>query len=174
MNLRFALIFTAALAVLATHASASTPLQVTEQRNAAVGFALTGYVALERMEKSCSIVPEASSPFSDARRQWISRNKSYVDAANGWMDYVKSLITQEKGSQVAEAFISNTYNVFSDQASMLAAESLPGSPPLAADCIKWVGILNSKQFDFDKNPEFSLDLKEIRAFYESGIASGGR
>ncbi|WP_153242539.1 hypothetical protein [Frateuria defendens] len=157
-------------------AGASSPasLDVTEQRNAAVGFALTMTATVERMKKSCAAVPEAAPQFSEASRQWVVRNKPYADAANGWMDYVRSQIARQKGPKVADAFISNTYSVFSDKASMIAAESLPGSPPAAASCLKWVDTMNAHAFDLEQNPEFVQDLKDIRAFYESGAGGHGR
>lgn len=161
-------------ALPATQAGQLGTLEVTEQRNAAVGFALTGSIATERMEKACALVPEAAAQFSEARRQWELRNRPYVDAANGWMTHVKSLLAQQKGSEVAEAFIANTYSVFSDEASMMAAESLPGSPPTAANCQKWAVILDSKKFDLDRNAEFTRDLKDIRNVYESKDAKRGR
>lgn len=147
-------------------ASSPAPLEITEQRNAAVGFALTASAAIERMGNSCAAVPEASTQFSEASRKWASRNKPYADAARAWMSYVKSVLAAEKGADVADAFVSNTYSVFSDQASLMAAESLPGSPPTVADCLKWAGILNARKFDFDQNAEFSRDLRDIRESYE--------
>jgi hypothetical protein len=141
------------------------PIAVTEQRNAAVGYALAASAATERMLKSCAAVPEAAAQFAETQSQWGLRNKPYVDAANGWMSYVKSIISKQKSSEVAEAFIANTYGIFSDQASMLAAELLPGSPPTAASCKKWADVFDSKKFDLEQNAEFSQDLKDIRTFF---------
>jgi hypothetical protein len=70
-------------------------LPVTEQRNAAVGFALTSSISTQRMLKSCAAVPDTSARFADAQSRWATRNKPYVDAADGWMSYVKSIIAKE-------------------------------------------------------------------------------
>lgn len=170
----FLVVAAIAISTPLTALSQVQPTDVTEQRNAAVGFALTSSKATERMLKSCAVVPEATEHFTKVQREWALRNQPYVHAASGWMSYVKSLVAKEKSPEVAEAFITNTYGVFSDQASMMAAESLPGSPPTAASCNKWAGALDSKKFDLDQNAEFAQDLREIRALIEAQAGETGR
>jgi hypothetical protein len=155
-------------------AAQSAPLDITEARNAAVGYALTASAGTERMVKACSTVPSVAQSFSDAQYHWVERNRPYVEAANAWMSYVESLLTQQKGAEVARAFVANTYGVFSDQASLLAAEAVPGSPPQAEACSKWARILESGAFDLLANSEFKQDLQEIRSFHDSFGHGDGR
>ena len=164
MNPKIILSLLAATSVV--HAGLGS-MQVTEQRNAAVGFAITANVALHRMESTCSGTRDGATAFQQAHAQWTTRNHLYVEAANAWMDHVKSLIAKDAGQEVADAFVRNTYSVFSDQASMQAAQSIPGSPPRSSDCKKWAGILDSGEFDLTKSAEFFPVLKELLASYEA-------
>lgn len=165
--------FLATLLAAAQASTAPATLEVTEPRNAAVGFALTTSLGVERMARACSAVPDVAPRFEAASQAWLARNKPYADAAHGWLEHVKGLIAADQGAGVAEAFIANTHGVLSDEASMLAAQALPGSPPSGADCLRWADILDGRRFDMERSEAFSADLRDVRAFIESTGALRG-
>jgi len=84
--------------VAQAHAGPPKPLDITEQRNEAVGFAITQAVAVNDVRLACEGVLDAGTRFPDAERRWLKRNGSYLDAARGWMAYVKVTIAEQEGS----------------------------------------------------------------------------
>lgn len=122
--------------VAQAHAGPPKSLDITEQRNEAVGFAIAQAVAVNDMRLACEGVPDAGTRFSDAERRWLKRNGSYPDAARGWMAYVKVAIAEQEGSVAADAFSSRTNPRFTDQASKIAADACrvpPSMPNIAID-----------------------------------------
>ena len=95
--------FLATLLAAAQASTAPATLEVTEPRNAAVGFALTTSLGVERMARACSAVPDVAPRFEAASQAWLARNKPYADAAHGWLEHVKGLIAADQGAGVAEA-----------------------------------------------------------------------
>lgn len=148
------------------------PLDVTEQRNAAAGFAIKQADVVEMAGKACSAVPEVAAQFAEAERQWVGRNGPYVDAADAWVTWVKVLRAKQDGDAAAKDFYVHTYELLSDNAAKLVAKLLPGSPPSATDCRRLKDMLDSRQADLDQEAEFARDLRDMRTFYDAVSAWG--
>lgn len=156
------------LLLAAQGAAAPIPPEVIERRTAAMGFALTSGIFVERMALACAAVPDAAPRFAEASQAWTIRNKPYTDAALGWMEHVTALIAADQGAGAAQAFASRTFGAVTEQVSEMTAQMLPGSPPLSADCLEWADLLDTRGFDMGQDGgEFSGGLRDIRAFIES-------
>lgn len=153
--------------VAQAHAGPPKPLDITEQRNEAVGFAITQAVAVNDMRLACEGIPDAGTRFSDVERRWLKRNGSYLDAARGWMAYVKVAIAEQEGSVAADAFSSRTNQRFADQASKIAADAMSGFTVDAEHCNRWASLVDAGQGDLEQNAKYAHDLQDIRAFHES-------
>lgn len=156
----------------ATVAQAGPPelLEITESRNAAVGYAVTQALTIHELTRACARVPTAAGKIADAEHEWLVRNQDYFEAARGWLEYVKHMVATQEGTEAADAFKARTRDGFRRTAAKLVAKEIAQLPPDEARCSKWADLIYSGQGDLDQELKYLAALKEILAFHRSVAA----
>ena len=148
------------------------PLPVTESRNAAVGFALTQTIFTADMIAACSQLPaKGIQDLDSVSAGWRQRNGSYIDAAYGWIYYVKGIIRRSQGDEAAETFEAMTLNEFKTNARATADEMFSKGDPASVVCEKWMRFLSDSRIDLVASTKFGADLRDILAFHSAMLES---
>lgn len=136
------------------------PLDITENRNAAAAFALTNAFILLAVNENCH------DDFDNDHKSWVNRNKEYLDAAKGWMLYVKSMISITKNEDAAKKFYYKTIEEMKNTARKGIEQSVirNGKQKL---CENFKRVVESRKFDFAVIPMFQGELKEIKMFHSA-------
>jgi hypothetical protein len=172
-NHLFLLLFFSLLGVVEAQESPAPlkPLAVTEPRNAAVGFALTQTAFTVNMVGACKQMPEKTSQDPDAVLvAWRQRNGSIVDASQGWILYVRSLIVAQQGQEAGEAFTSKTLAEFATNGASTANSMFSKGDTKSVVCEKWLRFLSDPRIDLSASAEFGRDLNDILAFHTTVVA----
>lgn len=144
------------------------PLAVTEPRNAAVGFALTQAQFVNTLLGTCARLDEGMSESSKLTwSNWQARNWSHVEAARGWLQYVRALISSKNGQEAGASFQSKTIAEIGANARTTLLDIFPGGEPQAAACNQWLGLLSDPRIDLRASKEFGRDLDDILAFHRA-------
>lgn len=168
----FVMLLCSSLVYAETATQESPPLQITDQRNGAAGFALSYVATIVSVANTCKLEPSLSQATFDAFAKWHQRNGLYFEAVKGWIHYVG---TQAMASQGKDAVSQFESKLIRDNGAR-GAETAKGffaNASRTTVCEKWIGLLNSPQSDLinEKNA-YSKEFQELLDFYRSRLASG--
>jgi hypothetical protein len=158
-----------------TPAEPLKPLPVTEERNAAVGFALAQMQFVSSLLSACSRLDETAADGSKlAWSDWLRRNSAYLEGARGWVLYVRALATARSGPQAGAALQAKIADDVSVSAKASLLEILPGGEPQAVACEKWLKLVADPRMDVRASKEFGAELEAIRAFHQAVLQRAPR
>lgn len=155
----------------AAQAALPQPLEITEPRNAAVGYALTQASFVDRALAACAGVPGLAEASRSVRVRWEARNRPYVEAAGGWLLYGASMMRVEAGDAAARGFVDDTRALFDREAAAALDTVLPQGAPADSRCSALLRRFDDGSQDIARESEFRRDLEDIRAFHEAVAAS---
>ena len=155
---------------------ASTPMfQITDARNEAVGFAITHSLVVERLLKACAAFKDALPRDMDRVLQnWTERNWERLEAAHGYLFYVREMTSGRAGSDEAEAWYRKTLDGIEQRATDALADVFTQRGPTAASCAKWSTTIAQTRADLDWRPQYVQLLDEIVAFHRSVLGKPGK
>ena len=166
---------------LATAAAAQTPpepfvpLPITEPRNAAVGYALTQAQFVNTLLGTCARVDESTSTRAKLTwSNWQDRNWPHVEAARGWLQYVRAMVSSRQGQEAGAAIQSKVIAEVGANARSTLLDVLPGGEPQAAVCDKWLQLASDPRIDLRASKEFGRDLDDILAFHRAVLERAPR
>ena len=143
------------------------PLPITEQRNAAVGYALSFSSVVVNVTNKCKMIPALSKSPIDAFTSWHLRNKQYFEAAQGWVHYVGTQVKAIRGQAAAVEFESRIVGDAAQTGESTVKGFFSRTPPSEV-CERWIGLLFNSQSDLinDKS-EFNNELQDIVKFHKA-------
>lgn len=170
-SIKLSLVFGVALAAAAvaqTPPESFVPLPITEPRNAAVGYALTHAQFVNSLLGTCARLDESTSTRAKLTwASWQSRNWPHVEAARGWLQYVRAIASSQQGQEAGAAIQSKVLSEMSTNARLALLDVLPGGEPQVAACDKWLQLVSDPRIDLRASKEFGHDLEHILAFHRA-------
>ena len=150
---------------VASYAEVSTPNyempQITDQRNAAVGYVFSYTAVVVTVMNTCKTIPSLSKNPNDAFLSWHQRNNQYFEAAKDWLTYVVSNIKSKNGQEVADAFRKQVIGQAAQTGNTTVKGFFTKDTPTEV-CEKWMGLLYNPQSDLINNKsEFNNDLEYL-------------
>lgn len=156
------------------------PFALTEQRNAAVGFALAGGLLATNAARNCGLLKDNVLPDAGkVESGWKQRNGAYIDASLGYLYYASSLINARKGKEAGQAFYKNAQTEIQQQAGLSLKNLFKSQPPDRENCGKLLGLISAGEMDLKKMDSMGKDnfigtLDEILAFHKSVVERSKR
>lgn len=149
----------------------SKPFAITEERNAAVGFALTQSLVTTGIANNCaSLNDSALQDPGKVPSGWKQRNGMYVEASLGYLHYAATLIGSRKGQEEGKAFYRNAQSEIQKQAGLSLQDLFGARPPTIKKCEKLLGLMAEERMDLKTvdaigNDNFMRALGEILEFH---------
>lgn len=149
---------------VATSTPASTP-KITEQRNAAVGFAITLWMFnVDALGNHCSKLGSPSDgQFLDASKAWQDRNATYVNAALEYMMDMEDFIATQQGEEARRKFHAESKAEFVASTHKIELVWFPGGRINEATCMRVANHMADGSMDLDRNAEFFPILQALKA-----------
>lgn len=149
-------------------AAPSGPPQITEARNAAVGFAMTAWWANTHAidDRCAALTGEAGRQSSSAMAAWRLKNQRYVDAAFAYLATIEAMLEVSQGQAARKAFRRDRQADFARAASSTESVWFPEEKVDPSSCLNLAGHLADGSLDFDQNAEFFPLLVQIKADME--------
>jgi hypothetical protein len=151
------------------------PFAITEQRNAAVGFALAAQLIAVNVARNCAQLRDATLP-DTARIEagWIRRNGTYVEAAVAYLQYASNLVASRRGKEAGQAYYRKAQEEIQQQAGLGLRELFGAQKPDRTHCEKLLPIVASGAMDLTPmdaraNEGFLPTLDELVVFHRSMI-----
>ena len=148
----------------AVTAPASAP-SITEQRNAATGFAITMWMTqIDALGDHCAkLGGPPDNEFMHVLKGWQDRNAPYVNAALEYMADVEDFISAKQGDAARKAFRAARKAEF--VASTRKTEAVWFSDGLVneASCRYMAAFVANGSLDLDQNTEFFPILQTLKA-----------
>ncbi len=170
-SIKFFLVFGltfATSAVAQTAPKPFVPLPITEPRNAAVGYALTQAQFVNTLLATCARLDESSSNRAKLTwSNWQDRNWPHVEAARGWLQYVRAVVSSRQGQEAGASWQSKIISEVGANARSTLLDVLPNGEPQAAACDKWQQLVSEPRIDLRASKEFGPDLDDILAFHRA-------
>lgn len=142
------------------------PLVATVERNAAAGFALTQAAYAEKMVVACQpVMKKAGLNANDALEGWRVRNAAYVQAAHGWLLYVKTWVGSTKGDEAGTSFQKRTLTALEDAAEAMKKDAFAKDRSQEAVCGARLADLSDSRLDVYASKQHGQSLEEILAFH---------
>lgn len=149
------------------------PLSITNERNAASGFALTQAGFYSRLVSNCKRLPERGKVDPDeAITSWRKRNGEMLEAAQGWFLYVKGVIARRENAEAANTFEHKTVGDLSKQADDMLKQAFGRPEPKAQICDSWMRALDDPRIDLTASKDYGQPLTEILAFHRLVVRQG--
>lgn len=166
-----ALILLAAGTAMAIPPPVGAP-HITEQRNAAVGFAITLWmVAVDALGDHCSGLGSPSDEqFLAALKAWQGRNAPYVNAALEYMADIEDFIKATQGEPARKQFRADRKTEFVASARKAEVVWFPKGRFDEASCQHMANQVASGVMDLDQNAEFFPILQTMKSEVDSGRA----
>ena len=146
-------------------AKASPPrlIQVTEQRNAAVGFAITSWMTqVDVLEKHCSALgSESDEHFLEALDGWEKRNNLYVNAALEYMADIENRIRSSEGEASRQNFRNARKAEFVNSTHKAEFVWFPDGKVDEQSCQHMASFVANGSLDLDKHKEFFPVLQDL-------------
>jgi hypothetical protein len=145
-------------------AGPSSPIQVTEQRNAAVGFAITSWMTnVDVLEKHCSALGSKSDgQFVKTLDGWEKRNNPYVNAAMEYMADIEDGIRSGKGEASRQDFRNARKAEFVNSTHKAEAVWFPDGKVDEQSCQHMASFIANGSLDLDKHKEFFPVLQDLK------------
>lgn len=157
------LILTGFLACVPVHAEERTAV-ITEQRNAAVSFALTVDIVTTSLAATCAEAGESLAvKAAAARSSWRAHNGHLVDAAHRYLLHVRAVVAAQRGEDAGRAFYEEQKARFFAEAKTALMETFPAGGVGASECEAIVPKLRDGSMNFEAKPEFFQALLGIKA-----------
>jgi hypothetical protein len=154
------LLATATLAITVAADAAETLPSVTKARNSAVGYALTMDQVTNSFAGKCGATDRESARL--ARAAWNERNGELVRSADRYLDFVKRLVTHEKGEEAARRFYEEQKTAFASRAQLTVIDSLMAGGEREV-CGQVLEAISKGRMDVEATPAHFRALQEIRA-----------
>lgn len=140
-------------------------LQVTEQRNAAEGFAVTLWMTqVDVLGKHCSTLGSKSDHrFREVLASWQKRNSPYVNAALEYMADIEDSIKASQGEAARQDFRNQRKAEFVESTHNSEAVWFPDGKVDEQSCQHMTSFVADGSLDVDKNKEFFPILQEMRS-----------
>lgn len=149
------------LATTASAASAAGPAPaVTSARNSAVGYALTLEQVTGSFAGRCGAVDRENARV--ARAAWAERNGELVRSADRYLDFVKRLVTHERGEAAAQRFYEDQKRAFASRAQLTVLDSLLDVGGEREVCGRVLEAMSAGRMDL-ASPAHRRALEEIRS-----------
>jgi len=155
------LLATATLAITVAADAAETLPSVTKARNSAVGYALTMDQVTHSFAGKCGATDRESARL--ARAAWSERNGEAVRSADRYLDFVKRLVTHEKGEEAARRFYEEQKTAFASRAQLTVIDSLLTGNGEREVCGQVLEAISKGRMDVEATPAHFRALQEIRA-----------
>ena len=141
---------------------------ITKERHEAVGFAITHSLVIEKLLNTCATIKQTlpEDP-EEALKAWAERNGERLEAAYGFLFYVRAITTSRQGKEAGEAFYKGTTEEYEKRAAAGLSEVFTLMVPNTATCAKWVKDIATRKADLDWKPQYTPVLDEIVAFHRS-------
>lgn len=148
---------------VATSAAANAP-KITEQRNAAVGFAITLWmVNVDALGNRCSKLGSPSDgQFLDAFKAWQDRNVPYVNAALEYIVDMEDFIAAQQGEAVRRKFHAERKAEFIESTHKIERVWFPNGIIDEASCMRAANHMADGSMDLDRNAEFLPVLQALK------------
>lgn len=146
----------------------STPVNgpnITEQRNATTGFAITLWPAnVDALGDDCSRLGSSSDgQILSALKTWQDRNATYVNAALEYMMDIEDFISAEQGEEAQRNFHAERKAEFVASTRKIEAVWFPGGKIDEASCMHMANRTADGSMDLDRNAEFFPILQMLKA-----------
>ena len=140
-------------------------LQITEQRDAAVGFAVTLWMThVDALGKHCSALGgKSDSQFLDALTSWQKRNAPYLNAALEYMADIEDTIRASQGEAARQTFRDERKAEFVESTRKTEAVWFPDGKVDEPSCQHLATFVADGSLDLDKNRDFFPTLQEIKS-----------
>lgn len=145
-------------------APVSTP-DITEQRNAATGFAITLWMAeINALGDHCAKMGRPSDDeFVHVLKAWQDRNTPYVNAALEYMADIEDFISAKQGEAVRREFRAARKDEFVASTRKTEAVWFPKGMIDEASCRHLATLVANGSLDLDQNTEFFPILQALKA-----------
>lgn len=151
------------------------PLSITESRNAAVGYALTNAQFVNTLLGTCArLDADTSARAKLAWSNWQGRNWPHVEAARGWLQYVRATVSSRQGQETGAVLQSEVISEVGANARATLFDVLPGGEPQVAACDRWLQLANDSRLDLRSSKDFGHDLDDILAFHRAVLEHAQR
>lgn len=149
---------------VAASAPANAP-KITEQRNAAVGFAITLWMFnVDALGNHCSKLGSPSDgQFLDAFKAWQDRNAPYVNTALEYMVDMEDFIAAEQGEEARRKFHADRKAEFVASTHKTELVWFPDGMIDEASCMRVANHMADGSMDLDRNAEFFPILQALKA-----------
>lgn len=144
---------------------------ITEERNAAVGFALAAGLVTGNITKNCALLKDDALQDSEkVLSNWKQKNGAYIEASLGYLQYASTLIGSRKGKEEGRSFYQNAQSEIQKQAGFTLRDSFSSQPPNRQRCEKLLGLIASGEMDLKAmdsrgKDNFMRTLDEIVALH---------
>lgn len=144
--------------------------EITERRNEAAWFALTHALVIEKLLTTCAGVKD-TLPQDPERilKSWNERNWERLEAAHGYLFYVRAAMAGKQGKEAGEAFYRRMTDEFEQQSANALSDVLAQQGPTAASCAKWTAMVVEGKADLNWKPQYIPVLDEILAFHRNVV-----
>lgn len=148
--------------VLATSASAPN---ISEQRNAATGFAITLWMAhVDALRDHCAKLGTPSdNEFMHVLNAWQDRNTPYVNAALEYMADIEDFISVTQGEAARQEFRAARKAEFVASTRKTEVVWFPDGLIDEASCRHMAAFVANGSLDLDQNAEFFPVLQTLKA-----------
>jgi len=145
-------------------APASAP-NITEQRNAAAGFAITMWMAqIDALGDHCAkLGGPPDDEFMHVLKEWQDRNTPYVNAALEYMADIEDFISAKQGEAARKAFRAARKAEFVASTRKTEAVWFPDGLVDEASCRHMATFVANGSLDVDQNTEFFPILQTLKA-----------
>lgn len=148
----------------AAAAPASAP-NITEQRNAATGFAITLWMTqVDALGGHCAKLGGPSDDeFMHVLKAWQHRNAPYVNAALEYMADIEDFITAQQGESAQKEFRAARKAEFATSTRKTEAVWFPDGRVDEASCRHMAAFVANGSLDVDQDSEFFPILQTLKA-----------
>ncbi len=155
-----------AQALIAPVAAADSPAgPFTEPRNAATGFAVTVWMAMDdTLGKHCGTLDgDAGQQARDALARWQGHNQKLVETAFTYMVALEGTIEASNGEAARRAFRNARQQEFMAAARQMQTTWFPEAQVDAERCLRLARQVSDGGYDIARTPEFHDTLQAMAA-----------
>ena len=144
--------------------------EITAERGEAAGFAITHSLVVEKLLGACDALRQTlpQDP-AEVLKAWSERNWERLEAAYGYLFYVREITGGRQGRAAGEAFYRNAIDEYEKRSAAGLSEVFARMEPNTVTCAKWEADLSEGRADLDWKPQYTPVLDEIVAFHRSVV-----
>jgi uncharacterized membrane protein YccC len=144
--------------------SAAGPEVTPERRDAAV-FAVTHGLVVANVVRNCRRhEARLGGDLEGALSAWRERNAERAAAAEGYLEYVRSVIERQRGPLAAQDFNAKTRGLSRRKANEALNDIFERATPQEWTCRTWLEAISAGQADLDHEPKYLPVLDELVEF----------